>query len=79
MTQPEPEYKPVKVYTSTVESDISVVKLALQRNGIPFELTNANFAAWIPGVNGLSQVDVLVNECDENQARKIVADQFKEM
>jgi hypothetical protein len=78
MSEAIPEYKPVKVYTSSIDSDILIVKMALERGGIPYELSNENLATFFPGLDGISHVDVLVNECNEQRARKIIADQFKQ-
>ncbi|MFH2002065.1 MAG: DUF2007 domain-containing protein [Planctomycetota bacterium] len=77
MKKEHPDYKPVKVYSSSNSTDILIVKMALEREEIPFELTNENLASWIPGLDGISQIDVLTNERDEARALKVIAAQFK--
>lgn len=77
MSAAKGSYKPKKVFSSPRASDIEIVKMALENEGIPYELNNENLAAIFPGVDGLTQVEVLVNEGDEERAREVIEAQFK--
>jgi hypothetical protein len=76
MSEADQKYNPVKVYSSSVNSDILIVKMALETEGIPYEMSNENLAGLFPGLDGLTHIDILVNECDEKRAREIIDAQF---
>lgn len=66
------EYKPVRVYSTFDQINLLLAKMALQREEIPYETRNENFAAVYPGADGMATVDIFVDQSDAAKAREIL-------
>lgn len=72
MEQQNSKYIPTKVYSTFNQQDLLFAKMALDREGIPYETQNENFSALYPGADGLATVDILVNQTDVERAGEIL-------
>ena len=72
MGQQNPEYIPIKVYSTINQQDLLFAKMALDREGIRYETQNENFSALYPGTSALATVDILVNQSDMERAAEVL-------
>ncbi len=64
----------IRIATVSKVAQLAIVKSLLESAKIPYYVTNEYFSTLYGGADGLTKMDVLVNEEDLEEARNILKD-----
>ena len=68
---------PVRIYKTFRPSEVMMVKMQLEGEGIPFVTGNEYFGSLYPSADGMASVEILVDRSDVERARRALAPLLK--